>query len=284
MLTLAVQKSGRLSEKTLRLLEECGIQIGNGGKGKLKAVSSTFPLEILYLRDDDIPECVADGIAHVGIVGANVVFEKDREVEIVEGLGFARCRMSIAVPKEMDYKGLADLNGLKIATSFPRILSKYLQENHVQAEIHEINGSVEIAPSIGLADVIFDIVSTGSTLLSNSLKEVETVLHSEAVLIAHPGMDAEKRALLEQLIFRIKAVLKAKDYKYILLNVPNEKIETICQILPGMKSPTVMPLAKEGWSSLHSVIREKEFWEIIERLKQNGAQGILVIPIEKMIV
>ncbi len=284
MLTLAVQKSGRLSEKTLRLLEECGIRIGNGGKGKLKAVSSTFPLEILFLRDDDIPECVADGIAHVGIVGENVVLEKERDVQMVQRLGFARCRLSIAVPKQMQYNGLKDLQGLKIATSFPKILGKFLKEQNVQAEIHEINGSVEIAPSIGLADVIFDIVSTGSTLLSNGLKEVETVLHSEAVLIAHPQLPAQQKELLDQLMFRFQAVLKARDYKYILLNVPNEKIETICQILPGMKSPTVMPLALEGWSSLHSVIREKEFWEVIEQLKQHGAQGILVIPIEKMIL
>ncbi len=284
MLTLAVQKSGRLSEKTLRLLEECGIRIGNGGKGKLKAISSTFPLEILFLRDDDIPECVADGIAHVGIVGENVVLEKERDVQMVQRLGFARCRLSIAVPKQMQYNGLKDLQGLKIATSFPKILGKFLKEQNVQAEIHEINGSVEIAPSIGLADVIFDIVSTGSTLLSNGLKEVETVLHSEAVLIAHPQLPAQQKELLDQLMFRFQAVLKARDYKYILLNVPNEKIETICQILPGMKSPTVMPLALEGWSSLHSVIREKEFWEVIEQLKQHGAQGILVIPIEKMIL
>ena len=284
MLTLAIQKSGRLSDKTIQLLEECGIRIGNGGKGKLKAVSSTFPLEILYLRDDDIPECVADGIAHLGIVGENVVMEKERNVQIIQHLGFARCRMSIAVPKSMTYNGLQDLQGLKIATSYPNVLRKFLKEKQIQAEIHEINGSVEIAPSIGLADVIFDIVSTGSTLLSNGLKEVQTVIKSEAVLIAHPQLDEEQKTLLEQLVFRLHAVLKAKNYKYILLNVPNEKIETICQILPGMKSPTVMPLALEGWSSLHSVIEERAFWEVIEKLKQNGAQGILVIPIEKMIL
>lgn len=284
MITLAIQKSGRLSDKTIQLLEECGIRIGNGGKGKLKAVSSTFPLEILYLRDDDIPECVADGIAHLGIVGENVVMEKERNVQIIQHLGFARCRMSIAVPKSMTYNGLQDLQGLKIATSYPNVLRKFLKEKQIQAEIHEINGSVEIAPSIGLADVIFDIVSTGSTLLSNGLKEVQTVIKSEAVLIAHPQLDEEQKTLLEQLVFRLHAVLKAKNYKYILLNVPNEKIETICQILPGMKSPTVMPLALEGWSSLHSVIEERAFWEVIEKLKQNGAQGILVIPIEKMIL
>ena len=284
MLTLAIQKSGRLSEKTLHILEECGIRIGNGGKGKLKAVSNTFPLEILFLRDDDIPECVADGIAHVGIVGENVAREKDRQVEIIERLGFARCRLSIAVPKQMNYTGLEDLNGLKIATSYPNILRKFLKEKALQAEIYEINGSVEIAPSIGLADVIFDIVSTGSTLLSNGLKEVETVLKSEAVLIANKNLSKDQKALLDQLVFRLHAVLKAKNFKYILLNVPNEKIDTICNILPGMKSPTVMPLALKGWSSLHSVIEEKAFWEVIQQLKQNGAQGILVIPIEKMIL
>ena len=284
MLTLAIQKSGRLSEKTLHILEECGIRIGNGGKGKLKAVSNTFPLEILFLRDDDIPECVADGIAHVGIVGENVAREKDRQVEIIERLGFARCRLSIAVPKQMNYTGLEDLNGLKIATSYPNILRKFLKEKALQAEIYEINGSVEIAPSIGLADVIFDIVSTGSTLLSNGLKEVETVLKSEAVLIANKNLSKDQKALLDQLVFRLHAVLKAKNFKYILLNVPNEKIDTICNILPGMKSPTVMPLALKGWSSLHSVIEEEAFWEVIEQLKQNGAQGILVIPIEKMIL
>ncbi|HHE55863.1 MAG TPA: ATP phosphoribosyltransferase [Caldithrix abyssi] len=284
VLTLAIQKSGRLNEKTLHILEECGIRIGNGGKGKLKAVSNTFPLEILFLRDDDIPECVADGIAHVGIVGENVVREKDRQVEIIERLGFARCRLSIAVPKQMNYTGLEDLNGLKIATSYPNILRKFLKEKALQAEIYEINGSVEIAPSIGLADVIFDIVSTGSTLLSNGLKEVETVLKSEAVLIANKNLSKDQKALLDQLVFRLHAVLKAKNFKYILLNVPNEKIDTICNILPGMKSPTVMPLALKGWSSLHSVIEEKAFWEVIQQLKQNGAQGILVIPIEKMIL
>ncbi len=284
MLTIAVQKSGRLSEQTLRLLQECGISIGNGGKGRLKAVSSTFPLEILFLRDDDIPECVADGIAHLGIVGENVVYEKDREVEIIQKLGFARCRMSIAVPRGMNYNSTKDLNGLKIATSFPKILSDFLNKKGISAEIHEITGSVEIAPSIGLADVIFDIVSTGSTLLSNGLKEAEVVLHSEAVLIAHKNLTPQEKALTEQLVFRLQSVLKARDYKYVLLNVPNDKIEAVTKILPGMKSPTVMPLAMEGWSSLHSVIKESEFWEVIEQLKANGAQGILIIPIEKMIL
>ncbi len=284
MLTLAVQKSGRLSEKTMELLRECGISFQNGGKGKLKAKATNFPLEILFLRDDDIPECVADGIAGAGVVGENVVKEKGRSVTVAHKLGFARCRLSIAVPKEMAYRSVNDLNGLKIATSYPNILREFLKEKGIRADIHEINGSVEIAPSIRLADVIFDIVSTGSTLLSNGLREVETVMHSQAVLITTPGLPQEKQALLEKLIFRIKAVQRAENYKYILLNAPNDRLQKIAQILPGMKSPTVMPLALDGWSSVHSVIREDEFWEIIEQLKQNGAQGILVIPIEKMIM
>ena len=284
MLTLAVQKSGRLSEKTMDLLRECGIDFQNGGKEKLKAVATNFPLEILFLRDDDIPECVADGIAHAGVVGENVVKEKKRDVQIAHKLGFARCRLSLAVPKAMSFQSLADLNGRKIATSFPNILREFLQENAIQAEIHEINGSVEIAPSIGLADLIFDIVSTGSTLLSNGLKEVHTVMKSEAVLITSPSLPQKAAELLGKLIFRIRAAQRAASYKYILLNAPNESIAKISEILPGMKSPTVMPLAMEGWSSVHSVIKEDDFWEVIEKLKENGAQGILVIPIEKMIM
>ncbi len=284
MLTIAVQKSGRLSEKTMELFRECGITFQNGGKGKLKAVATNFPLEILFLRDDDIPECVADSIADAGVVGENVVYEKDRAVKIARKLGFARCRLSIAVPKSWEYESIKDLNGRKIATSFPKILSEYLQKNGVQADIHEINGSVEIAPSIGLADAIFDIVSTGSTLLSNGLKEVETVMQSEAVLITSPNLKPKEKALLKKLTFRIQAVQRAENFKYILLNAPNEKIEAISEILPGMKSPTVMPLALEGWSSVHSVIKEDDFWEVIEKLKETGAQGILVIPIEKMII
>ncbi|MBN2423551.1 MAG: ATP phosphoribosyltransferase [Calditrichaceae bacterium] len=283
MITLAVQKSGRLSEKSVNLLKECGIQFENGGKDKLKAVASNFPMQMLFLRDDDIPECVADRIADIGIVGENIIVEKQREVQVIEKLGFARCRMSIAVPKAMEYKSAGDLKGRKIATSYPNILASFLKEKKVQAEIHEINGSVEIAPSIGLADAVFDIVSTGSTLMSNGLKEVETVMTSQAVLIAAPEQDAQKRALIDKLVFRMKSVRKAGQYKYILLNTPNEKIDTITNLLPGMKSPTIMPLAMKGWSSLHSVIREDDFWEIIEKLKDNGAEGILVIPIEKMI-
>ncbi len=284
MLTLAVQKSGRLSEKTMELLRECGIHFQNGGKGKLKAKATNFPMEILFLRDDDIPECVADGIAHAGVVGANVVQEKNKAVKTVHPLGFARCRLSIAVPKNFRFQGLDDLNGMKIATSYPNILKEFLNEKGIRADIHEINGSVEIAPSIGLADLIFDIVSTGSTLLSNGLKEVYTVMESEAVLITGPNLDSETQKQLDKLIFRIQAAQRATSYKYILLNVPNSQIEKISSILPGMKSPTVMPLALKGWSSVHSVIKEDDFWEVIEKLKTNGAQGILVIPIEKMIV
>ena len=284
MLTIAVQKSGRLSEKTVYLLKECGVNFEYSGKDKLKTHASNFPLTILFLRDDDIPECVDDKIADVGIVGENVVQEKGKNLLIAERLGFARCRLSIAVPKSMIYRDAKDLNNLKIATSYPVILQSFLDKNAIKAEIHEINGSVEIAPSIGLADVIFDIVSTGSTLLSNGLKEVETVINSEAVIVTKPDIDPDKEAILEKLLFRIRSVQKAAAYKYILLNAPNDKIDEICSLLPGMKSPTIMPLAMENWSSLHSVIREDDFWENIENLKNKGAQGILVIPIEKMIV
>ncbi len=284
MITLALQKSGRLSEKSLKLLQESGIRLENGSSNRLKATASNFPVQVLFLRDDDIPECVADGIADAGIVGLNVVQEKERPVELVEKLGFARCRLSIAVPKQYNYRSLQSLNGLSIATSYPRILAKFLQEHHIDAAIHEISGSVEVAPGIGMADAIFDIVSTGSTLISNGLKEVETVLHSEAVLVATENLAAEKRHILESLLFRFRAVMKAREYRYILLNAPNEALEEIARILPGMKSPTVLPLALPGWSSVHSVIHEEAFWEIIESLKAAGAQGILVVPIEKMIV
>ncbi len=284
MITLAVQKSGRLSEKSLNLLKECGIKFENGGKQKLKTRAANFPLQLLFLRDDDIPECVADRIADIGIVGENEVNEKQRDVQIIEKLGFARCRMSLAVPKSVNYKSSQDLNGKKVATSYPNILDKFFKENKIDAEIHEINGSVEIAPSIGLADAVFDIVSTGSTLMSNGLKEVETVIQSEAVLVATPDIEADKQQLIDKLLFRMRSVRQAGQYKYILLNAPNEKLEKISNLLPGMKSPTILPLAKVDWSSLHSVIREDDFWEIIEQLKANGAEGILVIPIEKMIV
>jgi ATP phosphoribosyltransferase len=284
MITLAIQKAGRLNEKTIQLLKECGIIFSNGGTSKLRSESSDFPIRILYLRDDDIPECIADCIADIGIVGENVFYEKNRPGQIVERLGFAKCRLAIAVPKQYEFSGLADLQGLSIATSYPGILKQFLEENQIKAEIHEISGSVEVAPGIGLAQAIFDIVNTGSTLLANGLKEVYTVLKSEAVLIAGEELEAEKQKLLDQLVFRMRAVNAARSRKYILLNAPNDSVAKICAILPGMKSPTIMPLAISGWSSIHSVIEETEFWERIEALKAAGAQGILVIPIEKMIL
>ncbi|HOU17392.1 MAG TPA: ATP phosphoribosyltransferase [Candidatus Marinimicrobia bacterium] len=284
MITLAIQKTGRLNEHTTKLLSECGLFVGNGSTARLMTEASNFPMRILFLRDDDIPECVADGLADLGIVGENVYHEKARPLKIVERLGFAKCRLAIAVPKDFKYEKLTDLNGLSIATSYPNILRRFLNENNLKAEIHEISGSVEIAPGIGLASAIFDIVSTGSTLLTNGLKEVVTVLKSEAVLVASENLSPEKTDLLEQLLLRIRAVQAAHTRKYILLNAPDSAIEKICAILPGMKSPTIMPLAEPGWSSLHSVIEEHQFWERISALKAAGAQGILVIPIEKMIM
>jgi ATP phosphoribosyltransferase len=282
-LKIALQKSGRLSEISLGLVSEAGIALTNG-KRTLLAQSNTFPLEVLYLRDDDIPQYVADSVADAGIIGEDVLLESQHTLEIVHRLGFSRCRMSIAVPKDQNYTGISWLNGKKIATSFPNILQGFLNENKITAEIHHLNGSVEIAPAIGLADCIFDIVSSGSTLISNGLKEVEVVLQSEAVLVAAPGLSEEKRVILDNFLFRIKSVLAARDNKYILLNAPNDKLDEICRVLPGMKSPTVTPLAIEGWSSVHSVLSENEFWSIIHQLKDAGAQGILVIPIEKMIL
>ncbi|HNZ36520.1 MAG: ATP phosphoribosyltransferase [Candidatus Marinimicrobia bacterium] len=284
MITLAIQKTGRLNEHTTKLLSECGLFVSNGSTARLMTEASNFPMRILFLRDDDIPECVADGLADLGIVGENVYHEKARPLKIVERLGFAKCRLSIAVPKDFSYEKLTDLNGLSIATSYPNILKRFLNENNLKADIHEISGSVEIAPGIGLASAIFDIVSTGSTLLTNGLKEVVTVLKSEAVLVASENLSPEKTDLLEQLLLRIRAVQAAHTRKYILLNAPDSAIEKICAILPGMKSPTIMPLAEPGWSSLHSVIEEHQFWERISALKAAGAQGILVIPIEKMIM
>ncbi len=284
MLILALQKSGRLNKKSVELLEDCGITFSNGSNSILKVEASGFAMQILFLRDDDIPECIADGAADCGIVGENVFLEKGAELKITKKLGFSRCRLSIAVPKSMAYKSEKDLNGLSIATSYPAILQKYLDENSINASIHAISGSVEIAPSINMADAIFDIVSTGSTLFSNGLKEVTTVLNSEAVLLSALNLSKEKSAILNSLLFRITAVQKARKTKYILLNAPNENIEEICSLLPGMKSPTVMPLAQQGWSSIHSVIKEDDFWQNIEKIKEAGAEGILVIPIEKMIV
>ena len=280
---IAIQKSGRLSEKSLELLKEAGITLNNGSR-KLRSVAQSFPLEVIYLRDDDIPQYVEDGVAHIGIVGENEYAEKERAVDLVERLGYSRCRLSIALPKSECYTGLDDLHGKRIATSYPVILQKFLGEHGIRADIHVLSGSVELAPSIGIAEAIFDIVSSGSTLISNGLKEVETVMKSEAVVIANRNLGTPQKALLANLLFRIRSVLAASNNKYILLNAPNENLEAIIHVLPGMKSPTVMPLAEEGWSSVHSVLSEKTFWEVIDRLRALGAQGILVIPIEKMIV
>lgn len=282
MLKIAIQKSGRLHEDSIKLLKECGIELNNGNK-QLKATAFNFPLEVFFLRDDDIPQYIHDKVADVGIVGENVLLEKNKEVDQVYRLGFGRCRLSIAVPKGMAYNGLSDLNGLKIATTYAHLLQRFLDEQSIQAEIHEISGSVEIAPGIGLADAICDLVSSGSTLFTNGLKEVEVVLRSEAVLAASKGLDSEKQAILDRLLLRINAVKKAKSVKYILLNAPNHQLENIARILPGAKSPTIVPLATEGWSSVQSVVAENDFWEVIEKLQAHEAEGILVVPIEKMI-
>lgn len=265
------------------MLKEAGISLNNGSR-KLRSVAQTFPLEVIYLRDDDIPQYVEDGVAHIGIVGENEYAEKECQVDLVERLGYSRCRLSLAIPKTDSYESLADLDGKRIATSYPVILENYLREHGVTADIHVLSGSVELAPSIGMADAIFDIVSSGSTLISNGLKEVEQVMKSEAVIIASRNLNDEVQAILNDLIFRIRSVLAAANNKYILLNAPNEHLQQIIETIPGMKSPTVMPLAEEGWSSVHSVLSEKEFWGVIDRLRELGAQGILVIPIEKMIV
>jgi len=283
ILRIAVQKSGRLSDDSLKLIKECGIRFDNGA-GKLRAPAANFPAEILFLRDDDIPGYVEDGVAHLGIVGENVAVETGRDVDTVYRLGFSKCRLSIGIPRGDSYNSIKDLDGKSIATSYPRILGKYLQENGVNAEIHEISGSVEIAPSIGLAQAICDIVSSGSTLLSNGLQEVETIFRSEAVMIASRNLSLTQQSLLDQLLFRIKSVQAAKNHKYILLNCPTGSVEEVSRYLPGMRSPTVMPLATEGWCSVHSVITENDFWENIEKIRQAGAEGILVIPIEKMIL
>ncbi len=282
-LKIAIQKNGRLSEKSLALLNDCGIKISNGDR-KLKTEALNFPIEILFLRDDDIPQYVEQGVADIGILGENEVWEKGKDVQMVEKLGFASCKLSLAIPKDENYSGLAYFHNKKVATSYPKILQKYFDEKNIKVEIEEIGGSVEIAPGIGLANAIFDIVSTGSTLLMNGLKEVELVAKSTAVLIANKELSKEKQEILEKLLFRIKAVRTAVENKYILLNAPVSAVEKISSILPGMKSPTIMPLAKEGWVSIHSVVKEDEFWEIIDQLKTIGAQGILVVPIEKMVV
>ena len=282
-LRLAIQKSGRLHDDSIKLLKECGIDISNG-LNKLKAEASNFPIEVYFLRDDDIPQYVEDGVADIGIVGENVVYEKNKPLTVLNKLGFGKCRLSIAVRKSENYTGIQFLEGKKVATSYPVILSKFLKDNGVNAEVHEISGSVEIAPSIGLADAICDLVSSGSTLFSNGLQEAETILSSEAVLVATNNLDAQKQQIIDRLLFRIESVKKARNTKYILLNAPNDKLAEIIALLPGMKSPTVLPLAEAGWSSVHSVLNENDFWEIIERLKAAGAQGILVIPIEKMVI
>jgi len=280
---IAIQKSGRLFDDSVGLLKECGIDLRNV-KDRLKTESDNFPLEVFFLRDDDIPQYVEDAVADIGIVGENVVYEKNKAVEVVEPLGFGKCRLSLAIPRSSNFPGLDSLNGKRIATSYPNLVSNFLEKNKVKAEIHEISGSVEIAPGIGLADVVCDLVSSGSTLFMNGLKEVETILQSQAVLIRNKNLDDTKLQLLNKLLFRIKAVRKAKRNKYVLLNAPNARLEQIISLLPGMKSPTVLPLAESGWSSVHSVLSEDEFWEKIEQLKAAGAQGILVIPIEKMVI
>jgi len=282
-LKIAVQKSGRLHEDSVELLKQCGMSFSALGN-KLMTSVSNFPLEILFLRDDDIPQYVQDGVADIGILGENVLVEKAKQVEIAEKLGFGRCRLSIAVPRGVEFSGMSFLEGKKIATSYPRLLTQFLQKHSITATIEEISGSVEIAPGIGLADAICDIVSSGSTLLTNGLKEVEMVFQSQAVLISGMQLSPEKKNILEKLLFRIRAVNKAKKFKYVLLNIPTDKIPQVKAVLPGMKSPTILPLAMEGWSSLHSVISEDDFWTVIDQLKEAGAQGILIVPIEKMVI
>lgn len=282
ILRLAIQKSGRLREGSMSLLEEAGIKLNNG-RDQLMAPSTNFPLELIYLRDDDIPQYIEDRVADIGIVGENIFIEKQRQNEIVKRLGFARCRLSVAVPRGTTYTGVQWLEGKNIATSYPTIVQKFLEKNRVKAGIHEISGSVEIAPGIGLADAIADIVSSGSTLQGNGLQEVEKIMDAEAVMIATPNLENSKQEILNQLLFRIDAVNSARNNKYILLNCPDDAIPAITAVIPGMNSPTIMPLARRGWSSLHSVVDENDFWGRIDQLKAAGAEGILVIPIEKMI-
>ena len=283
MLRIAVQSKGRLFDDTMNLLAEADIKI-SVSKRTLLIQSSNFPLEVLYLRDDDIPQSVASGVADIGVVGENEFLERDEDADIISRLGFSKCRLSLAIPKETDYHGVEWFNGKKIATSYPHILQRFLNDHHITAKIHVITGSVEISPGIGLADGIFDIVSSGSTLISNNLHEVEVVMKSEALLIGNKDMSAEKRALLEQLLFRFKAVKDAEDKKYVRMNAPKARLQEIIDVLPGLKSPTIIPLADDAWCSVHTVLDEKRFWEIIGKLKEMGAQGILVTPIEKMII
>ena len=280
---IAIQKSGRLSEKSLELLTECGIKVSNGDR-KLKTTARNFPMEILFLRDDDIPQYVEQGVADIGILGENEVWEKEKDVTVVEKLGFSNCRLSLAIPREEVYTGLEYFKGKRIATSYPKILGNYFREKDIEVKIEELGGSVEIATGIGLADGIFDIVSTGSTLIMNGLKEAETILRSEAVLISNKNLSPAVSSLLDQLLFRIKSYKEGQGKKYVLLNAPNKVLPDIVRLLPGMRSPSILPLADGGWSSVHSVISDDDFWEVIDELKRHGAEGILVIPIEKMIL
>ena len=283
MIRLAVQKSGRLNEDSLRLIKDCGISIDNG-KDQLKAAARNFPMEVFFLRNGDIPQYLRDGVVDLAILGENLLAEKGTDLEVIEPLGFSKCRISIAVPKGTAFKGIQDLEGKRIATSYPNTVKTFLKENKLKADLHIINGSVEIAPNIGLADAVCDIVSSGSTLFKNNLKEVVQIAKSQAVLVASPKISSDNRAILKTLQFRIQSVLRAKTSKYILLNCPNDKIGAISSLLPVLKSPTVLPLAQEGWSSLHSVINAGDFWEVIDQLKAAGAEGILVCPIEKMVL
>ena len=283
-LKIAIQKSGRLNEDSLKILKECGISVSNG-LDQLKATVRNFPMEIFYLRNSDIPQYLLDGVVDIAIIGENLLVEKDPgKIQVVEKLNFSKCRVSLAVPKSVDYNSIEDLRGKRIATSYPNTLNKYLSSQNVEAELHQISGSVEIAPNIGLADAICDIVSSGSTLFKNNLKEVEVIATSEAVLAVSPLLDDDKRELLDTLRFRLQSVLKARDFRYILMNVPNEKIEKVIELLPGMRSPTVLPLAEKGWSSIHTVIDKNKFWNVIDELKRQGAEGLLVVPIEKMVL
>ncbi|MEM1359693.1 MAG: ATP phosphoribosyltransferase [Bacteroidota bacterium] len=282
-LRIAVQKKGRLLDQSIQLLKECGIKIDNG-RDQLKAPARNFPIEVLYLRNSDIPQYIQDGVADIGILGENTIIEKAKEVSVVQKLGFSKCRLSLATPRGIDYSGAASLNGKRIATSYPTSLQLFLDNQGIEAEIHEISGSVEIAPNIGLADAICDLVSTGSTLFKNGLEEQEVILRSEAVIAASPKIDAEREEILDRLLFRVKSVLAARNKKYLLMNVPTDKVPAITQLLPGMRSPTVLPLAEEGWSSVHTVIDESRFWELIDELRATGAEGILIVPIDKMIL
>ena len=283
ILKIAIQKSGRLNEESLQILKDCGISINNGND-QLRVTASNFPLEVYYLRNSDIPQYLIDGVVDIAIVGDNLLVEKVQNIAIVEKLGFSKCKVSVAVPKNFKYNSIQDLNGLRVATSYPKTVVDFFSSKGITVDIHQISGSVEIAPNIGLSDAIVDIVSSGSTLFKNGLKEVEVILKSEAVLAVSPQISIESKAILSKLQFRIQSVLRSKKSKYILMNVPNDKINEISTILPVLKSPTVMPLAEEGWSSVHSVIDEDTFWDVIDQLKEAGAEGILVCPIEKMVL